>query len=188
MEKSVLVFLAAGFEEVEALTVVDYLRRAGAQVLMVSVSGEETVTGSHGISVQTGALITAVDADTADALVLPGGMPGSKNLAASPELDAILRRFDNQGKLICAICAAPAVVLGSKGLLDGKTFTCYPGTESGVRCGEGFARWSPEKVVVCGGVITSRGPGTAGLFALKIIEALFGGDAAQKIAEQTLLS
>lgn len=185
MAKKVFLFLADGFEEVEALTPVDYLRRAGAEVVTVSISGAKEVTGAHKVVIRADALIREIDAESGCALVLPGGMPGSTNLAASPELDAIIRRFDADKKYIAAICAAPAFVLGAKGLLDGHSYTCYPGAEAEV-C-RSCAEWSASPVVVSDHIITSRGPGTAGLFAEKIIEKLFDKECAKKIADAVLL-
>lgn len=185
--------MADGFEEIEALTAVDLLRRAGAEVTTVKVSKDDNsrdknVMGSHKISVCADALLSEINFGIADCIVLPGGMPGSANLAASGGLDKIIRDFDAADKLICAICAAPAVVLGAKGILNGRTFTCYPGAEAQVICGgragEGCAQWSSSPVVKDGNLITSRAPGTAIKFSLKIIEALFDKDTSLKIQEQ----
>jgi 4-methyl-5(b-hydroxyethyl)-thiazole monophosphate biosynthesis len=125
----------------------------------------------------------AAAAGAYDALVLPGGMPGAANLAESARLDALLREAAVCGKLICAICASPAVVLAPKGLLEGRRYTCYPGMEKGVKGGQ----WLADDVVVDKNTITSRGPGTAGAFALAIIEKLEGKDAADKIKAAALL-
>ncbi|GMO21525.1 MAG: DJ-1/PfpI family protein [Spirochaetaceae bacterium] len=185
MAKKVFVFLTDGFEEVEALSVVDFLRRAGAELTTVSISESKTVTGSHNIPVIADSLIKDIDADSACCIVLPGG-PGAAKLAACAPLDKIIRDFESAEKLICAICAAPSVVLGTKGLLSGRTYTCYPGTEAQVRCESGCANWTPEMVVADGNLITGRGPGAALKFSLRIIEALFGKERATEIAEQTL--
>lgn len=185
--KKVLVFLADGFEEVEAITPIDYLRRAGIDVVTVAIGPDRTVCGSHKIPVCADAVVSEINPDEARAIVLPGGMPGSANLAESKELDAIIRSFDKEKKLICAICAAPALVLATKGVLDGRDFTCFPGAKDGVPTEKIGARYSTDSVVCCGHVITSRGAGTAGSFACAIISELCGKDAADKIASQTLM-
>jgi 4-methyl-5(b-hydroxyethyl)-thiazole monophosphate biosynthesis len=185
MKKKALVFLAEGFEEVEAITPIDYLRRAGVEALSVSVSGERMVRGAHGVSVCADAAIFEINADEADCIVLPGGLPGAVNLAASKELDEIIRTHHAEGKLVCAICASPALVLGPKGILNGRHFTCYPGMEAQIQC---CADWSGEKVVVDEHIVTSRGPGTAAAFSLKIIEKLLGKEPAKKLEEAALLA
>jgi 4-methyl-5(b-hydroxyethyl)-thiazole monophosphate biosynthesis len=185
MAKKVFLFLADGFEEVEAVTPLDYLRRAGADLVTVSISGKKEVCGAHNVVIRADALIGEIDAPSGSGIVLPGGMPGSANLAASPELDAIIRRFDAEKKYIAAICAAPVFVLGVKGILDGRRYTCYPGAEAEL-C-RGCAEWCAEPVVVSEHIITSRGPGTAGIFAEKIIEVLFDKETAKKITDAVLL-
>ncbi|MDR2481292.1 MAG: DJ-1/PfpI family protein [Spirochaetaceae bacterium] len=187
MSKKICVFLAEGFEEVEAITPIDYLRRAEIEVITVSITNSNTVTGSHKIPIITDTLISQIDPGAVDCIILPGGMPGSVNLAASIELDTIIKKFDNEKKLICAICAAPVIVLGPKGILDGRTYTCYPGMEGKISCGEGCAQWSCEKTIADGHIITSRGAGTAGLFSKKIIEKLISKEVAEKIAGAVLL-
>ena len=129
--KKVSIFLAEGFEEVEALTPADLLRRAGAEVTLVSIKAEKTVTGSHGISITADRLFEETDYEDADLLVLPGGMPGTLNLKACEPLLALLKEHNAKGKKLAAICAAPTV-LGHAGLLNGKNATCYPGCEDGL--------------------------------------------------------
>lgn len=180
--KTACIVLAEGFEEVEALTPADYLRRAGIDVTLIGI-GSRLVKGSHGIAVQTDAGTEALEREY-DAIVLPGGMPGAKHLAESAELRARLQRQRHDGHLIAAICAAPAVVLhGACGLLKEKKFTGYPGTEESVR----GAIFVPERVVVDGDLITSRGPGTAGEFAIAIIAALESPQRADEVAQRALL-
>lgn len=165
--KKAVIFLAEGFEEVEAMTPVDLLRRAGVQVEMLSVDGLDTVTGSHGIEITVNNSLNNADISDADLLILPGGMPGTKNLDASREVAEALISADKQGKLIAAICAAPSV-LGHLGLLEGKSATCYPGFESELN----GAEYLEESVVVDGNIITSRGVGTAIDFGLKLTALL----------------
>jgi len=180
--KRACILLAEGFEEVEALTPADYLRRAGIEVTLIGVTSS-LVKGSHGIAVQTDAGIEALRREY-DAVVLPGGMPGAKNLAENAEVRARIERQHREDKLIAAICAAPAVVLhGACDLLKGKKFTGYPGTEESVR----GAIFVPERVVVDDTLITSRGPGTAGEFAIAIIAALENRDKANEVAQRALL-
>ena len=178
--KRVAVLLADGFEEVEAITPIDFLRRAEVEVVVLGVTGEE-VTGGHGIRVRSDLHVTAFSGEL-DGIVLPGGTAGAKNIAASDAALMLIRRCLSAGQLVAAICAAPGVVLGSHGLLEGRRFTCYPGVESGVS----GAIFSEERVVVDGNVITSRGPGTSAEFALAIIRYLVGVEAAATLARKTL--
>ena len=189
MAKKALIFLAEGFEEVEAVTPIDYLRRAGVDVTIAALGGE-MVTGSHGIPVKADTTLgdVAKQGEAApaswDAVVLPGGLPGANNLAASEALGSFVRAMAAAGKWVCAICASPAVVLAPLGLLEGRKFTCYPGMEKTVS----GAHWSGDRVVIDGNVITSRGAGTAGDFAAAIIGRLVSEDAAEKICRSVLLS
>jgi 4-methyl-5(b-hydroxyethyl)-thiazole monophosphate biosynthesis len=183
MAKKALVFLADGFEEVEAVTPIDYLRRAGIEVTTVSISGNKTVKGSHGIPVAADALLAELPAASWDALVLPGGMPGASNLAASAETGALLKAQAEAGRLVAAICASPAVVLAPLALIKGRHFTCYPGMEAQVS----GAQWSEDKVVIDGNILTSRGAGTAGLFAAAVIGKLLSQADADKVARSVLL-
>jgi 4-methyl-5(b-hydroxyethyl)-thiazole monophosphate biosynthesis len=179
--KKACLLLAEGFEEVEAITPADFLRRAGIEVTIAGISGRK-VKGSHGIVVETDASSEALAKDY-DAIVLPGGQPGANNLAASPAVRDLLIRHSQKGKLIAAICASPAVVLhGSCNLLQGKKFTGYPGTEVSVK----GAHFVPDRVVIDGNYITSRGPGTAGEFAIAIIAALEGRQKADEVAQHAL--
>lgn len=167
--KKIAVMLANGFEEIEALTVVDVLRRAEAEACMVSVCGEY-VTGSHGITVKSDALLEEVDIEQFDAIVLPGGMPGAKILGECSAVIAAVESFDAQHKTIGAICAAPAVVLGMNGLTEGRTVTCYP-ADCFINVLEG-ARYTGESVVRDGNLITASGPMAATEFALALCDAL----------------
>ena len=172
------IFLAEGFEEIEALTVVDFLRRAEIEISMVSVTGDKKVKGSHQITVLADILFEEANFEDADILILPGGMPGTTNLTKHEGLDKILREFHKKNKNIAAICAAPSV-LGSKGLLAGKRATCYPGFESKLT----GSITADQDVVVDGNIITSKGPGTAMDFSLALISKLVGKDTAKRIAD-----
>lgn len=173
----VYVFLATGFEEVEALTVVDLLRRAGVDCQTVSVMEEKQVTSSHNVTVTADVLFSEIS-DDADMLVLPGGIPGTPNLAAHKELGELLKRQFQSGKWVAAVCAAPTV-LGSLGILDGKKATCFPGKMEELICGEKLK----DSVVVDGNVITSRGMGTCIDFGLKMIEVLDSAETAERIGK-----
>lgn len=170
------IFMADGCEEIEGLTVVDLVRRAGIEIEMISVSGEKTVTGSHKIAFQTD--VSKADADFAsyDGIVLPGGMPGTTHLMEDETVNRVIKEFAQDGKLVAAICAAPSV-LGNAGLLEGKTATCYPGVE-GKLTGANFVTNSVAKD---GNIITSRGLGTAIDFAAEIVAYLNGKIVADKL-------
>jgi len=182
--KKAIVLLADGFEDVEAVTPIDYLRRAGIEITTASISNDLTVTSRWGgIKLIAGALLTDIaEQNDWDAVIIPGGMPGAKNLAASDTVNTLIKEMAAAGKLVCAICAAPVVVLAPLGLLDGKRFTCYPGMEEKMP-----GIWLNSNVVVDGNIITSRSAGTAGSFAVAIIEKLIDKAAAEKIAEAVLL-
>ena len=164
----VAVILADGFEEIEALTVVDVLRRANITCHMVGF--EAQVTGSHAIQVQADRVFDG-DLSDYDMIVLPGGMPGSAHLRDNEQLIAELQKFEQVGKKVAAICAAP-IVLNRAGLLKDKEFTCYDGVQEQIADGH----YSKETVVVDGQLTTSRGPATALAFAYNLVEQL-GGDA-----------
>lgn len=175
------VFLANGFEEVEALTVVDLLRRAEIQVKTVSVMEERLVYGSKGIGVEADILFKEGNYDACAMMILPGGMPGTENLCNHKELNEELKNFYAAGKPIGAICAAP-MVLGRAGLLSGHRATIYTGME------EELAGAQPmdADVVISDNIITSKGPGTAMDFALAIIEYTKGIQKAEEIAAELL--
>ncbi len=161
------VFLAEGFEEIEALSVVDILRRLGLLVKTVSITENVQVTGSHGIPVMADTTLDAVDFDSARALVLPGGLPGSDHLQNCKPLGEALCQANEAGKIVAAICAAPKV-LGALGLTKNKKATCYPGYEPELL----GATPVQDKVVCDGNLITSRGAGTACDFAFALASAL----------------
>ena len=171
----IYMFLANGFEEVEALCPLDVLHRAGLDVRTVGVGGE-VVTGSHGIKVYADMTDTAFVGDDIDMVILPGGMPGSLNLDASPVVDKALSVAKDKDAYLCAICAAP-LVLGRRGLLSGKRATCYPGFEDELQ----GAVEVGGKVVTDGKVITATGMGVALDFGLALVTALKGQDEADRI-------
>ena len=164
--KKAYVFLAEGFEEMEAVTPVDLLRRVGVDAKLVSVTGDRIVTGAHGVRYQADLLFDEIEPN-ADALILPGGMPGTLHLQEHQPLAKLLLSQYEAGGWVCAICAAP-MVLGALGILKGREATIYPGMEQhliGATC-------STAEVCVDGNVVTSRAPGTAIPFALKLAELL----------------
>ncbi len=173
----VYIFLADGYEEIEGLTVVDLLRRANIEIIMVSLTGDIYVTGSHAITTKADMLFDDVNFTDADMLVLPGGLPGTNHLKAHEGLDLLLREFHAKGKKLAAICAAPSV-LGTKGLLKGKNATCYPGHEDSLF----GANIINNGVVEDGNIVTSKGLGTAIDFSLSLIKIIAGEAEAVKIA------
>lgn len=201
----IAVFLAPGFEEIEALTPVDYLRRAKQDVVLVAlpVAGNSgrLVTSSHDVTVQADKTFEEFSAESnselPDAVFIPGGMPGSKNVAAfAPALDFIKKMFESK-KLVTAICAAPVVVLAKTGVLAGKSYTCFPGMNENLSeyCGgddivavamAGAKHCPEEPFVVDGNVITGRGAGAAEQFAMAMVKYLCGAETAAKIKEATV--
>lgn len=177
------IFLAEGFEEIEALATVDVLRRGGIDVKTVSVTGKFDVEGAHGITILTDILFEDTDFHGVDILILPGGMPGTRNLEKHSGLIDLIKRFHKDNKWIAAICAAPKI-LGKLGLLKGQVATCYPGFEKDL---EG-AILSDESVVLSSQFITSRGAGTAVLFGLKIVELLKNKETADELKEKMIVS
>ena len=177
------IFLAEGFEELEAVSVITVLRRAGALVLLVSVTSERQVTGARGISMIADQLISETKFSSFDMIVLPGGMPGAANLAKTPALMEAIKEFSENGKWVAAICAAPAEVLGKAGLLAGHKATGYPGSEKNLIDAEVLS----DKVVVSGGFVTSKGPGTALPFAFALVTILKGEAVMKQVKEKMLV-
>ena len=175
------IFMADGCEEIEGLTVVDIVRRAGIDITTISISDKKEVAGAHGITFLADAKKDEVDFSTLDGIVLPGGMPGTINLGADETVDKVIREFAAGGKLVAAICAAPSV-LGQAGLLNGKHATSYPGFEPKLT----GAVTSKDPVVQDGNVITSRGMGTAIAFALEIVSYFTDKKTADKLAESII--
>lgn len=183
-----VMFFAEGFEEVEALSVVDVLRRGGVEVQMTAITEKgvsdgkyHIVTGAHGIGICMDSDIHNINIEETDAFLLPGGMPGTKNLKSSKVVcDILVRAYENE-KLVGAICAAPSV-LGACGILKGKKATCYPGFEQELI----GADVRMDAVVVDGTVVTSRGVGTALDFGLKILSLLTNEENSKNIKESIL--
>lgn len=176
--KNVYLFLSEGFEEVEALTTVDLLRRAGINLSTVSITGSDMVSGAHGIVVRADTLIQKADYSSIDMLILPGGSPGWKNLEACSMLMETVDSFAKSGKWVAAICGAPSI-LGRRGLLTGKNACVYPGMEGELR----GAKPNEKTVNVDGNIITSRGVGTAIDFSLAIIKQLVDSQTAEKLSK-----
>lgn len=177
----VCVFFATGFEEIEALAVVDLLRRENIETDMVSIMESRTVEGSHHIPVVTDKLLSEVDFDKTDVIVLPGGGAGTKNLEACEPLMKQVDAFAAGGKTVCAICAAPSI-LGHRGHLQGKKAIAYPGFEPELAGAEVVY----EPAVTDGRIITGRGMGCAVDFGLAIVEYLKGKEAKEALAKQVV--
>jgi len=163
----IYLFLAEGFEEIEALTVVDILRRANLEIETISISNNNIVKGSHNIEIKADKIFNEIDTNNIQMAILPGGMPGATNLYNHSGLKQLLLKLNDSNTLIAAICAAP-FVLGQFGILKSKKAICYPGFEDKLT----EAKIVNENVVADKNVITSKGPGTAIEFALKIVEIL----------------
>jgi 4-methyl-5(b-hydroxyethyl)-thiazole monophosphate biosynthesis len=174
--KKVLIHFADGFEEIEAITPVDVLRRAGCEVITISVTGKNEVTSARGVTISADKHFFEADYEHADLIILPGGQPGSDNLNRHEGLKKQIKIFHEQGKMIAAICAAP-LVLGSTGILKGKKATCFPGTEPrliGATC-------TGNAIEVDGNIITGKGPGVALMFSLTLAEMLVGKAKADEV-------
>ena len=186
--KKVLVLLADGFEEIEALTPVDYLRRAGAEVT-VAATGKtlRTVDGAHGITVTADITLDSwLDqcSELPDAVVVPGGMPGASNIADTKKALELIDAMVSQKKLVCAICASPAVVLSKTKALNGRKWTCYPGMED--IAADFLNMHSDDAFVKDGTLITGRGPGAAEQFSMEIVRTMFGDDVYSKIKKASV--
>lgn len=188
--KSAVVFIADGSEEIETLTPVDYLRRAGVEVKLVSVgSNSRTVTCSRNVSINADitldAYLSSCGSSLPDAVVVPGGMPGAKNIAECRSAISFINAMDAEKKLVCSMCASPALVLSRTTALNGKKWTCYPDMES--NAGEN------QKNHVAGvpfvhdsNLITGRGPGTAEEFSMEIVKTLAGEDTWKKVKASSI--
>lgn len=179
--KSAFVFLADGFEDVEAVTPIDYLRRAGVSVTVVGVTGRSAVS-AHNLSVLCDKTLAEISGSgLPDLVVLPGGGKGSQNLASSPELKTLVTHMMKEKRLVGAICAAPAVVLGGWGLLEGRSFTCFTGLGDNLP-----VKPLKNRVVIDKNLITARAAGVAEEFSLALIKTLCGGSVATEIGDAIL--
>ncbi|MCF0262284.1 MAG: DJ-1/PfpI family protein [Sphaerochaetaceae bacterium] len=181
-DRKVLVILAEGFEEIEALAPVDILRRSGASVTVAGL-GSKQICGSHGISVSCDVKLSDVLSNNYDAVVLPGGLPGAQNLHDSNDVASILKATNSNNNLVCAICASPAYVLAPLGLLEGRKATCYPGVGK-IKAPE--INFENERVVVDGNLITAQGPGTAMEFGFAIVKGLLGQEISEKLKKEMI--
>lgn len=177
MSKTAVVLLAEGCEEIEAITPGDVLNRCGIDVTYAGVGGTEFVGGHH-VPMRADCSIEELGEMLFDALIIPGGGKGAENLSHSPAVTSMIMRHHEAGKIIAAICAAPAVVLAPLGLLDGKHATCFPGLE---RRFSAEVKHCDTNVCVDGKIVTSRAPGTAMEFSLKLAELMVGAQAALKV-------
>ena len=178
--KRVAIIIAPGFEDIEAVTVIDVLRRGEIDVVTLGV-GEKTVKSAHGLTVVCDEIVEGFS-EQLDGVILPGGMPGAKNIAESSAAVVLIDRLNNSGKLIGAICAAPGVVLGHLNILDNREFTCYPSFET--RAPNGI--FLEKSVVVTDNIVTSRGPGTAFEFSFKLLEILQSKSVADELRKRML--
>jgi len=180
--KKAYIFFAEGFEEIEAITPVDVLRRAGIDVTTVSITDKRQVTGSHNIEITTDSILDEIKNIQADMLILPGGLPGAVNLNKSLELKQMIHNHFGKGKLIAAICAAP-MVLGEMGILKNKKVTCYPGFEKYLR----GAEVSTNSVESSTNIITGQGVGAAMKFALELVSQLTDKQTAKELAKKMVV-
>ena len=180
--KTIFVFLADGFEEIEALAPVDILRRAGLSVKTVSVMDEQVVAGAHGVPVLADVRFDEVNAEDAEMILLPGGLPGATNLDAHQGLSQMILDFAKEEKPLAAICAAP-LVFGNRGLLEGKKATCYPGFETYLK----GAQYTAALVEKDGNFITGKGPGAAMEFAFTIVEKYCGMDKVNELKQGMMI-
>lgn len=172
----IYVFLATGFEDIEALAPVDIMRRAALEVKTVSVTGRQTVESAHGVGIVADMLLSEVDFGKADMLVLPGGMPGASNLDACRLLTEAISRHHDAGKPLAAICAAP-LVFGHLGLLRGRRATCYPGFETELK----GADYTASIIEQDGNIITAKGPGAAFELGYAIVDFFLGEGASRPL-------
>jgi 4-methyl-5(b-hydroxyethyl)-thiazole monophosphate biosynthesis len=177
--KKAYLFLATGFEEVEALTVLDILRRGKVDCQTVSIMGDYDVTSSHNVTVRADLLFDEKNLEDGDMIILPGGIPGTPNLKAHKGLEQLILKYKDEGKYLAAVCAAPTIY-GEMGLLQGKNATCYPGMEEGMV----GANKLTDRVVQDGQFVTSRGMGTCVDFGLKLLALLENEALSEEIAKK----
>ncbi len=177
----VLIPLADGVEELEAVTVIDVLRRGGIDVTSAALGDALPVKGSRGVTLLADTVLDSLDLESFDAIVLPGGGKGTENLLADSRVTEAVQTFDQAGKYVAAICAAPTVLAAAGILKEGRKATCYPS------CAEELgSAYDNAPVIADGNVITSQGPGTAMLFALVLVQHLAGEEAARRVADGLL--
>ncbi|MBN1354339.1 MAG: DJ-1/PfpI family protein [Candidatus Omnitrophica bacterium] len=181
-KKNALLILADGFEDAEGIGTLDVLRRAGIDVKLAGLLNKQ-VTSARGVKITTDLKLSEAGEDF-DAVILPGGSVGAENLSKSLDVRNLIKKMFAKGKIVAAICASPAIVLASTGVLEGKKATCYPGLEKFFPSGVNF---SDEDVVVDGNLVTSRGPATALKFGLKLVELLAGKDAVGNVKDAMLI-
>ena len=183
--KTAIVLLANGFEEVEAITPINYLNQAGVKVTVVAIGNNLNVIGMHGITISADILLQDLikQHELVDAIIIPGGTPGAQNIAASKEASTLIIEMASTRKLICAISDSPVIILAPLGLLSDKTFTCFPGMENQIQ----NANWIEERVAIDDNIITSRSPGTAGEFTIAIIKQLLDETQGERIAKKVLI-
>lgn len=179
----VLVPIANGNEDIEAITIIDVLRRGGVEVTVASIHESKQIVMAHGTKLEADVLLTEVGEQIFDAVVLAGGMPGAEHLRDCELLIDILEKHDIQDALLAAICASPAVVFGTHGFVVDKQATCYPGFEDGLIGAEYMAN---EPVVMDDNILTGKGPATAMIFSLTVLGNLNGYDAAKSVADGLL--
>lgn len=177
----ILVPLAEGFEEIEAVTIIDILRRAGHSVTTASLKNK-TVTGSHSIQITADTIISELRHEQFGAIVLPGGMPGSVNLRDHDRVMSFIQRIYAAGGITAAVCAAP-IALGRSGILDKKKFTCFPGDEKEIP----LSQYTGEDVTVDGKIVTGKSAGVTALFTLKIVELIDGKEKAATLKERMFI-
>ena len=177
-------FLDNGFEEIEAVTTIDLLRRAKIALTTVSVTGNPMVLGAHNIAVEADGLIEKIDFSDAEMLILPGGQPGVSNLQANDTLMALVKDYAANGGKVAAICASPAIVLAPMGMLNGRQAVCYPGMETS----DEAIQWADGDVAIDGNVTTGNGPASAAEFAFALVEQSMGRDRFLEIGEQMLFA
>ncbi len=180
--KNIYIFLGDGFETIEALTSVDVLRRAGADVKTVSIMSGKTVISSHNVPVEADIMLDEAELDDSDMMILPGGLGGTNNIKACKKLIDALITQNEKGKYVCAICAAPSA-LGVNGILEGRKATVYPGFEAEMK----GCKVTGQKVVKDGNIITGMGPGMAMDFAFAILEVVSGKKAVKQVKEGMIL-
>ncbi len=182
MNKKIAIHLADGFEEIEAVSIIDVLRRAELDVIVISITGKLEVKGAHQIKVIADLLFEQVNYDEVYMIVLPGGMPGASNLDAHSGLKKQINEFSKANRELAAICAAP-LVFGNLGILEGKQVVCYPGFEKFLKGADVLTL----PVATSGNITTGRGPGAAIRFALKIVEKAVSLEKSQMLAQQMLV-